>query len=208
MDYRWKTFPNYGYVIAKFTDIELKPVWDEVNSILEDFNSGSSRNYDLAGHLKKQYSLSKCKPHIEQLMLPYVRVYEDQFNYIKSLKFMNKDLPLALDEPWVNFQQKCEFNPPHDHSGVYSYALWLKIPYSIQDEKNVFPATRNSSAGCFNFHYTSSLGTSGVETIPADKEYENFAVIFPSCMMHSVNPFYTSDDYRISVSGNFKFMVD
>ena len=32
-------------------------------------------------------------------------------------------------------------------------------------------------------------------------------LLFPSEMYHGVYPFYTSDDYRISVSGNFNFKI-
>ena len=38
--------------------------------------------------------------------------------------------------------------------------------------------------------------------ISADEKYENTLMVFPSSLYHSVNPFYTSDEYRISVSGN------
>ena len=32
-------------------------------------------------------------------------------------------------------------------------------------------------------------------------------IIFPACVNHGVYPFYTSDDYRVSVAGNFKFDI-
>jgi len=32
--------------------------------------------------------------------------------------------------------------------------------------------------------------------------------MFPSQLIHAVYPFYTSDEYRISVSGNIKFKVE
>jgi len=32
--------------------------------------------------------------------------------------------------------------------------------------------------------------------------------MFPSLLAHCVYPFYTSDDYRISISGNIKFDSD
>ena len=40
--------------------------------------------------------------------------------------------------------------------------------------------------------------------VPVDKTYEGTIVMFPSEMLHAVYPFYTSDDYRISVSGNLR----
>ncbi|BCU96073.1 MAG: hypothetical protein CM15mV11_1480 [Caudoviricetes sp.] len=43
--------------------------------------------------------------------------------------------------------------------------------------------------------------------IPLDKNYEWKMVLFPSRMYHGVNPFYTSDEYRVSISGNL-YIVD
>ena len=34
------------------------------------------------------------------------------------------------------------------------------------------------------------------------KDYEGTGFFFPSYSTHGVNPFYTSDDYRITISGN------
>jgi hypothetical protein len=36
---------------------------------------------------------------------------------------------------------------------------------------------------------------------------ENHFFLFPAELNHSVDPFYTSDKYRISVSGNYKFQI-
>ena len=40
-----------------------------------------------------------------------------------------------LTDLWVNYQYKHEFNPLHDHSGVYSFVIWMKIPTSFSDQK-------------------------------------------------------------------------
>jgi len=47
------------------------------------------------------------------------------------------------------------------------------------------------------------LGNIRSHDLPVDKSYEKKLLLFPATMRHSVYPFYTSDDYRISVSGNF-----
>jgi hypothetical protein len=38
--------------------------------------------------------------------------------------------------------------------------------------------------------------------VPVDKTFEGKMLFFPATLSHSVNPFYTSDDYRISIAGN------
>jgi hypothetical protein len=38
--------------------------------------------------------------------------------------------------------------------------------------------------------------------IEVDKSWEGTMIMFPSSLHHMVHPFYTSDEYRISISGN------
>ena len=42
-----------------------------------------------------------------------------------------------MNQIWVNYQYKTEFNPYHDHSGVYSFAIWLKIPYDSKEQQKL-----------------------------------------------------------------------
>jgi len=105
----------------------------------------------------------------------------------------------------VNFQKKYEFNPIHDHTGIMSFVIWMQIPYLMEDELKASPgASANPNlAGHFAFHYTNTLGDICHFFIPADKTQENTILLFPARMKHSVFPFYSSDDFRITVSGNF-----
>ena len=107
-------------------------------------------------------------------------------------------------DAWVNFQKKHEFNPLHNHSGLWSFVLWLDIPYNIDDELSL-PWVKNSnspSASIFSLVHTNPLGELTTEDFFLDKKDNGRMLIFPSKMFHVVYPFYTSDDYRISISGN------
>jgi hypothetical protein len=57
----------------------------------------------------------------------------------------------------------------------------------------------------FAFLYSDSIGGINPFSIPVDKNMENNVILFPSNFYHMVYPFFSSDGYRISVSGNFKF---
>lgn len=105
---------------------------------------------------------------------------------------------------WINFQKKHEFNPLHNHSGDYSFVIWIKIPYNIKDELNL-PWVKNSNIPCasvFSLVYLNPLGEINGKPFYLDKQDAGKMVIFPSRMYHMVYPFYTSDDYRISIAGN------
>lgn len=203
-------FKNFGYISTNFSEFELFPIKEEINQIItNNFKNSIPTNHNLAGNIEKEYNLIQSKSHIEKLILPLCGAYDQSFEYLKTFKFLTDDVPLILDSSWVNFQKKHEFNPLHNHSGIYSFVIWIDIPYFIEDEKKN-PSSSNSNhniPGQFEFAYTNSMGRVATHVIPADKKYNNSVIFFPSCFNHIVYPFYTSDEYRISVSGNIKLKV-
>jgi hypothetical protein len=197
-------FQNIGVIQAQLTTEELAPIWQEVNEIKANFSKAEPYNHSLVGNLENEYALHKCKNYIAQLLMPMITTYEQNSN-LEFFSTVKHDTAIILDSVWVNFQKKYEFNPVHNHTGVFSFVLWLDIPYDIKDENNSDPAKNSSEpcAGNFSFFYTNSLGHITPFNIPCSKELNGTLLIFPAKMMHCVYPFYTSDDYRISVSGNF-----
>ena len=198
-------FPNFGYLSIKLDDEQVKPIWDEVRDLEKDFTAGATANHGLAGNIKKEFRLLKSKEYVEKLIFPFLTEYDKNFRYIPTIRLLTGNLPICLAETWVNFQEKGEFNPMHDHAGIYSFVLWLQIPYFIKDEIESGPGklSPNAVSGHFEFQYATSLGKILPYLIPADKTFENTLIVFPSALTHSVYPFYSSDKYRISVSGNF-----
>ena len=196
-------FKNVGFISSTLTEEQLKPLKEEIDEIQSDFTKAESKNYDLVGHLKNQYKLKKSTKHLEKLILPLINVYDGSFpTYLNGFSFLTRGIPFTLSNAWVNFQQKNEFNPPHVHNGVFSFVIYIKIPFSIKDEIKMFPDAKQKLGANFTFVFTNSLGNLIQHYIPVDKTYENTILFFPASMMHYVNPFYSSDDYRISVSGN------
>lgn len=209
-EYNWQQFNNFGYITYKFTDEELKPLWDEVKEIQDNFSKAITYNHQLAGHLKHEYEIIKSKNHVEKLVKPFATQYNQRFDYYKSINVLTKEkakaVSIKMDGLWVNYQRKGEFNPLHDHGGVLSFVIWLKMPYLIEDESIYFQTSikpEQERTATFNFYYTNALGDIMNTCIPVDKTYENTMCIFPAKMKHAVYPFYTSDEYRISVAGNF-----
>ena len=119
---------------------------------------------------------------------------------------------LILNQLWVNYQYKTEFNPYHDHSGVYSFAIWLKIPYSWDEQKKLpqFCGMKdtNMKAGCFEFEYNDSIGGILNYRFKLSPEYEGYMVFFPAKLRHCVYPFYETNEPRISIAGNLSYLPD
>jgi hypothetical protein len=207
INYSWNNFPTLGFLLGELTDEQVKPIWEEVRGIQENFDTARKHNKNLAGHIKKEYTLDTSKKYLEELLSPLMYEYDLHYNYYKSINILSEKRHWGLGGAWVNFMEKHEFNPIHEHGGIMSFVIWLKVPYEIQDEIDNYPDVLGNTAGKFNFHFVNPLGTVDTYPLPVDKSWENKLALFPARMLHSVNPFYTSDDYRISVSGNFELKV-
>jgi len=212
MEYNWQNFNNLGYIWAQLTPEQLEPIWQEIREVRADFDKAVPVNHYLAGNIKHEYELIKCHGHVEKLILPLIAGYDKQYgNYIllgnKTHKLPEDNINLLLDKLWVNFQKKGEFNPTHSHGGVMSFVIWMDTPYNIEDEFN-YESTKDAEskvAGHFCFLYNNALGEINTHPIPVDRSFNGRIALFPAKMKHQVYPFNTSDDYRISVSGNFFF---
>ena len=208
MQYNITGFKNYGFISAKFSETDLAPIKIEINNIQNNFELYESQkhNNSLAGNIKREYQLIESQKHIEKLLMPLVCAYDKDFEYMKQFNILTASVPIILDSCWVNFQKKYEFNPPHNHSGLYSFVIWTNVPYDMEEERKLSPGAESNfnTAGLFSFLYNDTTGRINPFTIPIDKNMENNIVFFPSNFFHMVYPFFSSDGYRISVSGNFK----
>jgi hypothetical protein len=195
-------FPNQGFIGCTFSDNELLPIIKEIEEMQLDFNSAEPFNNGLVGHIEKEYLLKKSHKALENLVLPLVPIYQKKFGRADNL--INKEFKLT--KTWVNFQKKYEFNPVHNHPGIYSFVLWIKIPYTVEEENKYFPVhhTDVNRSGRFSFTYLDVIGQLHSWVIPADKTYEKRLILWPSQLSHEVFPFYSSDEYRISISGNLE----
>jgi hypothetical protein len=202
-NYKLQPLTDLAVLETTFTEQELEPIKKEIQEIQSDFEKAEPFNNKLAGHIKREYSLFKSKDYIEKLAEPFLYEYISNFLiYDHNIKISDK---LTLECPWVNFQKKHEFNPFHLHNGVVSFVLWISIPYLYENELKIYPTVNGNrvKSGLFEFQYLNYLGEIKYHTIKSDKKYENKMILFPAGLQHCVYPFYTSDEYRISVSGNF-----
>ena len=72
------------------------------------------------------------------------------------------------------------------------------MPYNREEEDET-----GTCNGKFELFYQDTMGGLSAVTLPIDKSFENTMLLFPAQMHHCVYPFYTSDDYRVSIAGNF-----
>ena len=194
------TLPNPGVTTGYLPDNLYKIIMDEIEEIKLDFENHPKWNDGLAGNIERQYGLPKSLPYLEPFMSSMCKSYGEHWNFLRK----PGDFQFEQGNLWVNLQKKNEFNPVHHHGGTFSFVCWLKVPYNIQDELDAphVKESKNKAASTFQFLYPNILGNLTLETLYVDKDWERRIILFPAHLSHCVYPFTTSDDYRISISGN------
>jgi hypothetical protein len=132
--------------------------------------------------------------------LEYYRYFYDNFTNNRQPKVAHK---------WLNLQKKYEYRPLHNHtdgSGNHlSFVTYVKIPYDIETEDSYSNHTKKATIfrnGRIEFSYNGFNGKQITKIIDIDKTVEGKTLMFANSFMHLVYPFYTSDEYRISLAGN------
>ena len=155
---------------------------------VESEGTSHTTDIDKIGFTCPHYNLSDgVKSRLFDFMSSYIQHYDQKYPYISELKFLSQQSPWVFDTPWYNLQNPQTYLPLHNHDGVLSYSIWLKLP-SNSRLTFVYP----SITGKLYFH--------NIELTPDD---EGKFIVFPSDLNHMVDP-YKGDpnEVRISVAGN------
>ena len=162
----------------------------------------------LAGQISEEYEIKQKNEEFEN-WLGNCATTGNVYQSWREMVVLNQNVPIMLQNLWVNYQKKYEFNPLHTHSGFVSFVIFMSIPYDLQDEEDRYKHANNRTASKFAFYSPDHKHPGGIYTasLNVDKSYVGKMIMFKSTQTHGVNPFYTSDDYRITISGNLVFKV-
>ena len=191
-----------GWLEYKLNSQEIDYIWRCIGN-----KSKEKANDSLIGHLSGSYFLQdKSDWFWMNTLIPLMDQYKEEFSNIGDKFPTNLKHPYYLERWWVNYQKQGEYNPLHNHSGIYSFVVWMKIPYNDKDQQNIQIARESNSPsnGRFQIHYTNILGELDSYNYPLNPEDEGTLLFFPSALHHSVNPYFDCDEERISVSGNIR----
>ena len=190
---------NLGWLKLKLDDKEVKFLWDMINE------RGEKINDKLAGNIDSSYEIfDKGGWFTDNVLLECGIKYEKHYGNIWSKVPITGSHPFTLSSMWVNYQKQYEFNPLHDHTGVFSFVIWMKIPTDYEDQKQI-SITKDSNlpvVSNFVLNYHNTLGMIAQHVYAMSKEMEGTMLFFPSQLMHCVYPFFNCNKDRISISGN------
>jgi len=102
---------------------------------------------------------------------------------------------------WCNATTKGQYQALHDHDSIFSFVVWLNVPYDADDERAVTDQY-HPQAGEFGFVYTDITGRVRQKPIDQSKCHSGTILFFPSTIHHQVFPFFSTEDYRITCSGD------
>tara|TARA_B100001778_G_C18475359_1_gene577742 strand:+ start:188 stop:886 length:699 start_codon:yes stop_codon:yes gene_type:complete len=202
--------PNINILKCELADDAINYLWDCIEVAKE---SKVSANSHLAGNIDESLYLKDDDDwFFKKVLQGPCESYIEQFSFVSTFRNNYTNVvedTLRLREFWMNTSKQHDFNPMHNHGGVLSFVVWMKIPTKSEEQHNI-PISKNSfspTASDFCFTYTDILGTIQPMKIAMDPECEGTMYVFPSALTHQVYPFYNCDDDRISISGNLYYDV-
>ena len=198
----WKSFnlPNIPLYDTHLPETVIDRLWEYAKDASELMNQG------LAGNISESFVLSDKANYLLEFLRPVAERYSTETLTWSEREALGNELKLR--NLWINYQNKHEFNPGHNHTGTLSFVIWLKIPIEGDDQHNL-PISRNSncpSASDFEFVYTDILGNIRDYHIKMGKDKEGIILVFPARLRHQVYPFYECDEKRVSISGNLEWI--
>ena len=192
--------PNvFGWLEKKLSEKEMDYLWRCID------NRKGSHKHKLAGQIHESNALTdRSDWFFINTIKPLLIKYSDEFGNLGQDAPTSQKHPYFLQKMWVNYQKEGEFNPPHDHDGVFSFVVWMKIPTKhFEQNKNPISFKSNTHLiSAFQFQYTNILGQIRPYIYEMNPEMEGTMLYFPAKLVHEVFPFYNCDEDRISISGN------
>jgi hypothetical protein len=204
------TLDNFGYVMGDIPDDLFNKLKDECEltdkaRYLENNDRDPMYSGITSKGVAKHFYVKENAEELKHFVYDMFYFYEKNFNYLATCRMLSHPTNCIPTKPWINIQERGEYIPNHTHDGIMTYAIWIKIPYDINNEIDHSNKNNNQSTSCFEFTYPSIIGSQINKKIHLNKEWEGKILMFPSALQHCVYPFYTSDENRISISGMITF---
>ncbi len=196
---------NFGWIETELDKEYIDFLW---MILKEGKKKGDSHKGHLAGNISNSFTIDdKQNYFFENVLRHHINGYVDEYCKHPFISQSNdKVVNFTLNAFWYNYQYKHEFNPSHRHSGVYSFVIWLKIPYHWEEQNKLSSLDGikeiDKKPGLFEFEYLNILGNIKTFSYLLTPDYEGTMLFFPAALRHCVYPFYNTDEPRISISGN------
>ena len=133
---------------------------------------------------------------LSKVINQYINTYNVPFNPKTTFRHS-----FTFQRFWCNRMSKGEYQALHNHDAVFSFIIWLKIPFSCKKERELINSM-HPEPGSVSFVYSDITGTHKKHSFLLDESFDGTMLFFPSDLFHVVNPFFASDGFRISIAGD------
>ena len=185
---------------------------EEMNFLRDAIENSTKENMnkELAGNIYKSELIEDKDNWFYETVLKkltekmFCRNWDVYYKY--HIEGDESQLPeFGLNKFWVNYQKQHEFNPLHNHNGLYSFVVFVEIPTHWK-EQYALPISANSfspSASDFVFAWSEKdTEECYLDHIPLCSQDEGRLLFFPAFLRHAVYPFYECEKNRVTISGN------
>jgi len=195
--------PNYGVLECQLEEKDINNLWKLVHKYAPNAKWEGNRLLEI-GQDNKQFPLHDDEGLFQnEVLMPATQSYFESYGTPFKLKSTHYHLP-TFSRFWCRVSQDGDYQSIHDHQGIFTFVVWLKIPFEGEDERHVQAGFR-PEASDFVLCYPDTCGQYQKRNWVLGKGAEGKMLFFPSDINHIVYPHYTTTEYRVALAGDIVF---
>ena len=194
--------PNYGVLEVDLEQEEKDHLWKMVHKYAPDDSEWEgNRLISIKDINAKQWSLNDDdQVFANKVLMPLTREYMGTYGCPFKVKSTHEH-GLAFNRFWCRASQRGDYQSIHDHLSVFTFVVWLKIPFDGKEEAEAQAGFR-PEASDFVLVYPDTCGQLMKKHYRLNPHMDGMMIFFPSDMNHLVYPHFTTDEWRISIAGD------
>ena len=196
--------PNYGVLECELEDKEIDYLWKLVHKYSRGAKWEGNRLLSVDNIADKQFFVIDDEGIFQNnVLMPMAQTYFEKYGTPFKLKSTHYHLP-RFSRFWCRVSQDGDYQSIHDHQGIFTFVVWLSIPFEGEDERTVQAGFR-PEASDFVLVYPDTCGQLQKRNFVLGKGAEGKMLFFPSDINHIVYPHYTTTEYRVALAGDITF---
>ena len=192
--------PNFGVIEAELEQEDIDYLWKLVHKYSHNAKWEGNRLISIEEDFK-QFPLNDDDNLFQNNVL---RPCTDKYFETYGCPFKQKTThthELAFSRFWCRASLDGDYQSIHDHQGIFTFVVWLTVPFEGADERQVQAGFR-PEASDFVLVYPDTCGQLQKRNFVLGKGAEGKMLFFPSDINHIVYPHYTTQEYRIALAGD------
>ena len=192
--------PNFGVIEAELEQEDIDYLWKLVHKYSHNAKWEGNRLISIEEDFK-QFPLNDDDNLFQNNVLrPCTDKYFETYGCPLKQKTTHTH-ELAFSRFWCRASLDGDYQIIHDHQGIFTFVVWLTVPFEGADERQVQAGFR-PEASDFVLVYPDTCGQLQKRNFVLGKGAEGKMLFFPSDINHIVYPHYTTQEYRIALAGD------